>query len=218
MSSISFRHTFVLVGRATVYCEFVKMVCSSKAARFAMCQKSQYSIKANNPACGSSQSDVSQVSSSSSLNLVTRRSTAKRQTVKRPSDASFKCYCQIETANIHHSASRGVSQLSSIQHSASNLSPEARCTASNHSTPVCHSVSNSLSRQHLAGNVLISRVCFENVSYKYSSYIPRLSCSNAVLNTAFLFLLPLDPPSSKEAVTRSSCMSCFNMFAATNAI
>ncbi|KAF4693022.1 hypothetical protein FOZ60_012013 [Perkinsus olseni] len=48
------------------------------------------------------------------------------------------------------------------------------------------------------------------VSYKYSSYIPRLSSATAVLNTALIFLLPLDPPpgNSKAATAASACTDC----------
>ncbi|KAF4657120.1 hypothetical protein FOZ61_002065 [Perkinsus olseni] len=64
--------------------------------------------------------------------------------------------------------------------------------------------------QRIHHSTIVSRVSFENVSYKYSSYIPRLSSATAVLNTALIFLLPLDPPpgNSKAATAASACTDC----------
>ncbi|EER00718.1 hypothetical protein Pmar_PMAR004993, partial [Perkinsus marinus ATCC 50983] len=114
----------------------------------------------------------------------------------------------IEAPSIPHLTSVGRSQTGSLSQSQS---PEMRDAASNESTPICASVSGSVSRQRTLLSAIVTRVSFDNVSYKYSSSIPRLTSMTAVLNTAFIFLLSLDPPPSPSKVATASnpCMKCW---------
>ncbi|EER11418.1 hypothetical protein Pmar_PMAR011081 [Perkinsus marinus ATCC 50983] len=200
LPSITYRHAFVVIGRANIYSEFVKMVCGSESNRFTICRKSESTIHGGDSSvCESNRSNISSPSHG-------RIDFNRRQNTRQRRNCGNKCYCQIEAPP---PLPRSVSVIRSRTSSLSlPQSPEPSCT----------SLSDSASRRWIQRSTIVSRVSFDNVSHKYSSYMPRLTTTTGVLNTALVFLLSLDPPpphTKKPVAATNACISeCLRYLAA----